>query len=645
MDPAPRRRAYLNALRLMPVEAAKWIIAQDELVLASQGDSAVRVSAAEVFAAAFRGAKSAAGYQVENPITQLPDIAFSPVAAQPAIRLTAENAALVRGQFGVVHSGGFSVCPDDRDHVVSQAMQWLPVDRAAIADTKNWLGGKQIDLAHPLTLRAVIQLRTCTDAPFRLLDLTTQALAEHSGLPIPDISGLQADLYPYQAIGVAYLAMISAQSVGCVLGDEMGLGKTLQIIALFQAEQRAGRGPNLVVAPATLLENWRRETLQFAPGLKTLVHSGRERAGIPALLSAFDLTVTSYETLIRDAALFNAIDWNIVALDEAQNVKNPFAQRTLAAKALHRRVSVAVTGTPVENRLEDLWSLADFCLPELLGTLEAFHREYENRPDDASTLGRVVAPVILRRRLAEVANDLPALIDIPQPICMSDELATQYEAIRREAVDTGDQLAAVTRLRQLCAHPALLIDWPSDPAEAMPKYRRTLEVLEEAFESGEKVLIFAGFTRMIDLLVNDLRGRWARCFVDFIDGRTDVPLRQTLVDEFSSFTGPGALVLNPKAAGTGLNITAANHVIHYTPEWNPAVTAQASARAYRRRQRLPVTVHRLYFVDSVEEVMVERAALKESIAAGAVVGHTGEVDASTLLDAIRRTPVTGGLRG
>jgi len=226
---------------------------------------------------------------------------------------------------------------------------------------------------------------------------------------------------------------------------------------------------------------------------------------------------------------------------------------------------------------------------------------------------------------------------------MTRALAEEYEGVRQQAeaeYGAAAGLVSLQRLRMFCTHPRLLGLWDTDPALLMPKYLRLLEVLEEIFSRGEKALIFSSFTGMADILLQDLPNRFPGGYFNWIDGRVAITERQPIVDGFSKFVGPGVLVLNPKAAGVGLNITAANHVVHYNPEWNPAVEDQASARAYRRKQTKPVTVHHLYFADSVEEVVVDRLNFKRGLAVGAVTGHKGDASAADVMRALKISPLT-----
>jgi SNF2 family DNA or RNA helicase len=513
------------------------------------------------------------------------------------------------------------------------------------------LGAAGITAHGPLTLGQYLNLvRIAKEHGIPLDDQWSSdahAAADAESDAIDGLPAIRGKLYPYQVKGLRWLSSISEQGLGCILGDEMGLGKTLQVIALLAAEKNLVRGPNLIICPATILENWRREITKFCPQLTVWLHQGAVRTGSAKLFSVVDVVLTSYDTALRDELLLAEMNWNVLVLDEAQAIKNPDAQRSVAAKSLPRRVSIAVTGTPVENRLEDLWSIADFALPKMLGSRTDFLTHFEDTTTDAQRLGPIVSPILLRRRVAEVANDLPPRIDIPQPLRLTPVLAETYERIRRETeIEYGAAagLVSLGRLRMFCAHPRIVGDWTLDPAEGWPKYQRLIEILEEIFSAGQKALIFSGYTGIADLLVDDLPKRFARIYVDWIDGRTNIKERQPKVDKFTDALRPGVLVLNPKAAGTGLNITAANHVIHYNPEWNPAIEDQASARAHRRGQTLPVTVHRLFYVDTVEEVIVGRLGSKRELAAGAVTGTEGDANAGDVLRALRTSPLSNTAR-
>lgn len=514
------------------------------------------------------------------------------------------------------------------DHVVAHG-SWYPFASGTLEEAKEIYrqvaipNSGSISLRQYLTLLQLASAHTCIrDSAGDAASAMRQTASEETQLP----KGFSGSLYSYQRNGWRWLEIVSSQGIGGILADEMGLGKTVQIAVLLAAEVDAGRTPCLVIATGTLLENWRRELEKFAPGLRTLVHHGAKRSGLPRHLRSHDVVITSYDILVRDLSLIRTIQWNIVVLDEAQAIKNPETKRSTAARRIPRRVGIAVTGTPVENRLGDLWSLADFALPGFLGERNAFESAFSNDPDGADTLEPFVSPILLRRKVSDVARDLPARIDIPQAICLTVEQAAAYDEMRLAILaeyGASATLVSLTRLRMFCAHPSLIDGRVGDPVTQSTKYERLCEILEEIVASGEKAIIFTSYTKMSDLLVGDLSQRFG-IPTAFIDGRTAVLDRQTTVDRFGAVDGSAVLVLNPRAAGTGLNIVAANHVIHYNLEWNPAVEDQASARAYRRGQTRPVTVHRLFYADTVEEIMNQRLAAKRDLANRAVVGVDGE---------------------
>jgi SNF2 family DNA or RNA helicase len=289
--------------------------------------------------------------------------------------------------------------------------------------------------------------------------------------------------------------------------------------------------------------------------------------------------------------------------------------------------------------VRDVWSLVDFVLPGYLGECSSFLKAHEDHSASPRELASLVGPVLLRRRVRDVAADLPERIDIPQPLVMDHDTARQYES-ERVAAETASAhmtgFAGLVRLRMTCADIRLL-DLDFAGGRESPKSERLREILEEIAAVGEKTIVFTSFRRTIDAIV----AQYSLGVAWFIDGRVPVEDRQRVVDEFSSWSGAAILVLNPRAAGTGLNITAANHIVHYNPEWNPAIEDQATARAYRRGQTLPVTVHRLFYRNSIEEVMVERLERKRVLAEEAVPSTSlgDEADAADLLRAIRVSPI------
>lgn len=469
--------------------------------------------------------------------------------------------------------------------------------------------------------------------------------------PSVEIAGLNANLFPYQARGVQWMWETVNRTGGLILADEMGLGKTLQIIALLMRSPPAPDSPALIICPTSLIANWVREIERFAPSLSVLVHRGANRAGIYRYLQRTSVVITTYDTMVNDIAVISSFEWSWVICDEAQAIKNPESNRRKAIVGIPRRRSIPMTGTPVENTLLDLWSLTDFAIPGMLGDRAEFELEFPDTVEAGQALGQLTDPIILRRRVADVAGDLPERIDIDLGLELDDRLVDHYNAVRAATMEkypVAGALVATLQLQLVCAHPWLRQDDPSD-ADAenagiergnslplmTPKMERTVELLREAFANGRKVIVFALFNRIGDLVREACRG-FPATFWDAINGSTPQEERQSIIDAFGTHDGPACLILNPKAAGAGLNITAATVVIHYTPVWNPALEAQASARAHRRGQTEPVTVYRLFYRDTVEEVMIDRAGWKSELANETV--PVSSRDADDLKRALEITP-------
>jgi len=547
-------------------------------------------------------------------------------------------------------SGRFPVSPDilKHDHVIA-GDTWYPLDPHSVAEMRELMqkAGIRENTFRPETLRGLLQAKAAAGAGGTLRDLTTSGglaaanyAAEDDAVPV----GVNAKLYPYQSSGWKWLRFIIREHLGGLLADEMGLGKTLQIIAaLRDCGDGQIYGPTLVVAPGSLLENWMREIGKFAPQLRTLKHHGSLRSGRPADLTEYDVIITSYDTVVRDLSMMKMIDWSAVILDEAQNIKNPGALRTKSVKQIPRRVGLAMTGTPVENRLTDLWSILDFAVPDYLGTLEEFEKKFSNDVDDAARLEPLISPLMLRRMVSDVAKDLPERIDIPEVVEMTEEEAAEYDRIRQDIAEKYGKAATIVsliKLRQFCAHPALLDEASPDfDAGSFSKFVRLRELLAEIAANGEKAIVFTSFTEMADRIAGAVKAELG-IFSATLDGRLATEERQPLIDRFSAIEGPAVLVLNPKAGGSGLNITAANHVIHYNLEWNPALEDQASARAFRRGQTRPVTVRRLFCAGTVEEVVDARVERKRQISGAAVIGVTGtDDDYADVVAALQTSPV------
>jgi len=627
---------------------AHWRLIADGLVVARDDDRATVPTADDVFAAEFRTpATSGDGPHYPPPSGELTEVTFSripldisailvPPGREPflTVRLSASRRGREWDVTQAVLLGA--------DHAVCDGV-WYPFRPGVLGEILALLDGTDVVLGESLSLGQYLDLaREARDSGI-LEDRVGNGAEfwsqyEVGELRVPPL--FEGIMYPYQLAGYRWLSFVGDESLGGILADEMGLGKTVQVIALMLRVSDSPGGACLVVCPATLLENWRREIERFAPSLAVCVHRGASRTGRPSTLMEADVVITSYETACHDVELFRMIDWCVLVADEAQAIKNPKARRTKALKALPRRCSIAVTGTPLENRLTDVWSLCDFVMSGYLGT----QREFENRFDDsvgsAGQLEPMISPLLLRRRVRDVAKDLPELIDTPEAIELDETASARYQELLSEArgrFSGAFDLGVLATLRMYCAHPFLIDSSDGDLAEASTKYRRMLELLQEMADSGEKALVFCAFRKMLDLIVADLNRRGLP--TSWIDGRIPVAARQAVIDEFSELSGPGALVLNPHAAGTGLNIVAANHVIHYTLEWNPAVIDQASARAYRRGQDRPVSVHRLFHSSTVEDVMNDRLQHKRDLADTAIVGIDGRSESlRDLVKALNLSP-------
>lgn len=636
----------------MSVDCSDWCIEGSKLFLRLPSGELIVPTASEVVGAEFKGRLEIRGERIDNiPSTSLPTYTFAKYPPDLDLEVTPPGNDLQRpARCRLLLGVGPKRFPVPLEVLaVDQFLSgtdWYPIDPEIAGDIAQLLETTGIAVLGQLSLKQYLLLRQSGHGRVIFVEVPIEDETVPDQVPyVTPPTDLKAALYPYQQTGFIWLCRIVDEGLGCILGDEMGLGKTIQVIALLLREREGGRLPSLVIAPATLLENWRREFAHFAPTLSVYVHRGQDRTGFPSELRKWHIVVTSYETAVRDVSVLAMVQWNSIVLDEAQAIKNPDAQRTVTLKTLARRTAIAVSGTPFENHLRDLWSLMDFVIPNYLGNLHEFDVRYGDGIDDATALEPLISPLILRRYIRDVAQDLPQRIDVPQPIELSDSGADDYEALRRAIIETHGRsapLVALTKLRMFCAHPFLLTG-DGDPVDYSAKYARLLELLDEIFANGEKVLIFTSFVKMADILVADLGHRYNAPF-NAIDGRTPVKDRQPIVDQFCGLTTPAGLILNPRAAGTGLNISAANHVIHYNLEWNPAVEDQATGRAHRRGQTLPVTVHRLFYVGTVEEVINDRVQRKRDIGGRAVVGTPGDVnDLADILRAVELSPVKGTL--
>lgn len=430
--------------------------------------------------------------------------------------------------------------------------------------------------------------------------------------------GLNATLYPYQKTGFEWMAFMLEQTHGCILGDEMGLGKTLQIIAILSLEKRFDRGPALVIAPISLLDNWVNECRKFSPTLKTLIHHGSDRTGYYKTFMDYDVVITSYSTLCNDIHFMNMICWNIVILDEAQNIKNFDSERAKKCKAIRRNQSIAVTGTPFENHISDILSLLEFIQPNVFNNAKELSEQYSDDVNGGKQIASFLSTLMIRRVVANVSNDLPAKVVINQPIRMSREESERYVSYINEIKQSDSEdisIGMFTNLRMFCSHPFIVSPEKNekDPCNTSVKYQRLCEIMQNIIDCGEKALIFTSYVKMFELMKADFINRW-EIQASEINGSTPIEERQKIVDAFNASDKSEILLLNPRAAGVGLNITGANHVIHYNLEWNPSLEAQATARSYRNGQKKNVFVYRLYYQDTIEEIIQNKLDEKKDIA-------------------------------
>ncbi|MFG3015113.1 DEAD/DEAH box helicase [Streptomyces cinerochromogenes] len=458
--------------------------------------------------------------------------------------------------------------------------------------------------------------------------------------PVGQPPGLAATLRDYQLRGLDWLARTTSLGLGCCLADDMGLGKTITLIALHLHLHRqtdpSAAGPTLVVCPASLLGNWQREIERFAPGTPVRRFHGAGRAlGSPA---DGEFVLTTYGTMRMDAARLAGVSWGMIVADEAQHVKNPYSATARALRTIGARARVALTGTPVENNLTELWAILDWTTPGLLGGLGGFRARYAQPveggrdPAAAQRLARLVGPFLLRRRKSDpgIAPELPPKTETDHPVALTTEQAGLYEALVRETLDriaTADDMARrglivrlLTGLKQICNHPAQFLK-EEDPRLAGRSGKLELldELLGTILAEGSGVLVFTQYVRMARLLERHLAARGVSSLL--LHGGTPVAQREALVRRFQAGEAP-VFLLSLKAAGTGLNLTRAEHVVHYDRWWNPAVEAQATDRAYRIGQTRPVQVHRLITEGTLEDRIAEMLGRKRELA-DAVLG-TGD---------------------
>jgi superfamily II DNA or RNA helicase len=525
---------------------------------------------------------------------------------------------------------------------------WVAIDPSELGDIQKRIGGGPGRLMMREAVQAALageirqgQLSVAVSATGSFAELL-ERLRQNGSSALAAPATLKATLRPYQERGLNWLATMGSLGLGACLADDMGLGKTMQLLAflLHRAEQAPrDERPALLVAPTSVVGNWERELERFAPSLHVTQHYGAERvrAASDFPKATGSLVITSYGLLRRDAELLAKVDWSVVALDEAQNIKNAASATARAARNLSASQRFALTGTPVENRLAELWSILEFANPGLLGPLETFRRELalpiERYGNDevAARLRRIVGPFILRRLKSDpkIIEDLPPKNEMKVVCSLTREQATLYKAVvdeelrRIEAAEgierRGRVLALLTFTKQICNHPAQYLGDAGPLPQRSGKLDRITEMLEEALAAGDKALVFTQFREMGDRLARQFASKLGSEVV-FLHGGTPKKARDEMVRRFQEEAhGPRIFVLSLKAGGTGLNLTAASHVFHYDRWWNPAVEDQATDRAYRIGQKRAVQVHKLICAGTVEE-KIDRLLEQKRRLASKVVG-------------------------
>lgn len=563
--------------------------------------------------------------------------------------LTADEiAALAEAKSPLIRLRGQWVAVDPEQ--LRRGLDFLAKNRSGRASTAEVLAlaaGHPADTDTPLE---VISVR----ADGWLGDLLSGTAAQ-SLLPLAPPPEFAATLRPYQQRGLAWLAFLSSLGLGSCLADDMGLGKTVQLLALESAQRHdePGAASTLLLCPMSLVGNWQREAAKFAPALRVYPHHGPTRLRGEALrehLANVDVVVTTYATATRDIDDLAGIRWNRVVLDEAQAVKNSLSRGAKAVRRLDAGHRVALTGTPVENRLGELWAIMDFLNPGLLGSSEGFRTRYAipvekyGQTEPAERLRRITRPYMLRRLKTDptIIDDLPEKIEIKQYCRLTTEQASLYQSIVDEMMEKiegtdgierrGNVLATMAKLKQVCNHPAQLLHDRSPVGMRSGKVIRLEEILEEILAEGDRVLCFTQFTEFAEMLVPHLAARFGQDVL-YLHGGTPKVARDDMVARFQSGAGPSIFLLSLKAGGTGLNLTAANHVVHLDRWWNPAVENQATDRAFRIGQKRSVQVRKFICTGTLEEKiddMIEEKKALADLVVGAGEGWLTELSAKDL---------------
>lgn len=559
-----------------------------------------------------------------------PDLKFKAELSFPTLKIstssTGETYLRLRLHNAEVYLDGLEI----GDQILEDNV-WYPIDVDSFVEVTQKISSKGIQLGEVLDAeksawliwKSELGVEVDSEPEELRASLLNATKSEYNN------TRLAATLYPYQQSGATFIALMMEHGRGVLLADEMGLGKTIQAIYALSEKVSKGYVTNLVIVPASNLANWIREFARFSPNLKVEVHGGSRRAGTLNSLKFGDVILTTYDIVYRDHGFLSEVTWDTIVLDEAQNIKNARAKRSEAVVSLRKNSGLAITGTPIENSLSDVWSIFRFLEPGLLGDEYEFYSRYPDTHASAVELSKQISPFVVRRRVNDVAQDLPERSDYFVPIFLSEDMNSHYEEIRN--APNLHKLPKMQALRQLSAV-------PSEYVHSSNKVARLIGHLEDAFSNKDKAIIFASFTDTIDALVRVIQSKFPRVFVGSLDGRKTPEERQNTIDEFGQWAGASVLVANPRAAGVGLNIQAANYVFHFNPEWNPALIAQASARAYRRGQKKNVFIYYLYYRGTVEEYVLKKLEEKQALQSAGFQEFAEEPSDSQLLEALKLSP-------
>ncbi|NRA84962.1 MAG: DEAD/DEAH box helicase, partial [Gammaproteobacteria bacterium] len=524
--------------------------------------------------------------------------------------------------------------------------------RQRLSDVENLSeDGKFHVLASPLIDDAIQGMRQRT---LHAWD-KQRALLQQAEQLVPQLpTTLQAELRDYQLDGYHWATRLAHWGGGACLADDMGLGKTVQALAVIL--DRAPNGPSLVLAPTSVCFNWQQEVAKFAPTLRVKIFgvdttTNEQRQNMLDQAQPFDLIICSYGLLQREGERLAKVHWHTIVADEAQALKNPMAKRTQAAFALKGDFKMITTGTPIENNLNELWSLFRFINPGLLGAQKQFHKRFANpmesttNTDESSiiranqALRKLISPFLLRRMKTQVLTELPSRTEINIQVEMSEPEVVLYEALRQQAIENlakGDEtpgqhhikmLAEIMKLRRACCHPSLVV--PNSGIEGS-KLKAFDNLIDELRQNNHKALVFSQFVGHLKILRQHLERKGIN--YQYLDGSTPAKKRRDSVNAFQAGEGD-VFLISLKAGGSGLNLTAADYVIHMDPWWNPAVEDQASDRAHRMGQTRPVTIYRLIAKNTIEDKILALHQRKRDLANSLLDGNdsAGAITASDMM--------------